>query len=98
MCSSAHRVDCNYLRFAIVLTQVINCVTLLQLTLVIDSVISLPISGMRLPSPGMRLFKLAWVRLNRLRAGVGFFRSTMHIWGMSDSAACECDAELQTAL
>ena len=49
------------------------------------------------PPPGMRLPRLAWVRLNRLRTGIGRFRSTMHRWGLSHSAACECGAEEQTA-
>ena len=49
------------------------------------------------PPSGMRLPRLAWVRLNRLRTGIGRFRSTMHRWGMSHSAACECGAEEQTA-
>ena len=47
-------------------------------------------SGMHLPRP-------AWVRLNRLRTGVGQFRSTMHKWGMDPSPACECGADEQTA-
>ena len=47
-------------------------------------------SGMNFPRP-------AWVRLNRLRTGVGLFRSTMHKWGMAPTAACECGAEEQTA-
>jgi len=38
----------------------------------------------------------AWVRLNRLRTGVGRFRSCLYKWGMASSAACECDAEEQT--
>jgi len=49
--------------------------------------------------PGMTLPKTAWVRLNRLRTGVGRFRSCLHIRGMTaPSAACECgaDAEEQT--
>ena len=50
---------------------------------------SLP-SGMHFPRP-------AWVRLNRLRTGVGLFRSTMHKWGMAPSPACECGADEQTA-
>ena len=47
-------------------------------------------SGMNFPRP-------AWVRLNRLRTGVGLFRSTMYKWGMAPTAACECGAEEQTA-
>ena len=30
--------------------------------------------------PGMRFPRPSWVRLNRLRTGVGLFRSTMHRW------------------
>ena len=46
---------------------------------------------------GMTFPRAAWVRLNRLRTGVGLFRSTMHKWGMASTAACECGAEEQTA-
>ena len=46
---------------------------------------------------GMPLPRLAWVRLNRLRTGVGRFRSNMHRWGVAPSAACECGVEEQTA-
>jgi len=38
----------------------------------------------------------AWVRLNRLRTGVGRVRSCLHKWGMAPSAACECGEEEQT--
>jgi len=34
----------------------------------------------------------SWVRLNRLRTGVGLFRSTMHKWGLVSSANCRCGA------
>jgi len=37
----------------------------------------------------------AWVRFNRLRTGVGRFRSCLYKWGMASSAACECGAEEQ---
>ena len=47
--------------------------------------------------PGISLPRAAWVRLNRLRTGVGRFRSSMHKWGLAPSAACECGAEEQTA-
>ena len=54
-----------------------------------------PVAG---PSPpGMDLPRLAWTRLNRLRTGVGRFRSSMHRWGLASCAACECGAEEQTA-
>ena len=49
------------------------------------------------PPPGMRLPRLAWIRLNRLRTGIGLFHSTMHRWRMSHTAACECGAEEQIA-
>jgi len=52
--------------------------------------ISWPITtGNALPKP-------FWVRLNRLRTGVGLFRSTMHKWGLVPSANCSCGTE-QTA-
>ena len=38
---------------------------------------------------GALLPRRAWIRLNRLRTGVGRFRSTMHRWGVASSAACE---------
>jgi len=47
--------------------------------------------------PGMTLHRPSWVRLNRLRIGVGLFRSTMHKWGLLSSANCKCGAEEQTA-
>jgi len=46
--------------------------------------------------PGLSLPRRAWVRLNRLRTGVGRFRSCLYKWGMESSAACECGAEEQT--
>jgi len=45
---------------------------------------------------GMTLPTRAWVRLNRLRTGVGRFRSCLYKWGMASSAACKCGAEEQT--
>ena len=39
---------------------------------------------------------IAWVRLNRLRTGVGRFRSCLYKWSMASSATCECGAEEQT--
>ena len=44
----------------------------------------------------MNLPRRAWVRLNRIRTGVGRFRSCLYKWGMASSAACECGAEEQT--
>jgi len=46
--------------------------------------------------PGMTLPRTAWVRLNRLRTGVGRFRSCLYKWNMASSAVCECGAEEQT--
>jgi len=45
---------------------------------------------------GMTLPRRAWVRLNRLRTGVGRFCSCLYKWGMASSADCECGAEEQT--
>ena len=47
--------------------------------------------------PGTGLPRPASVRLNRLRTGVGLFRSSMHKWGMASTTSCECGAEEQTA-
>jgi len=46
--------------------------------------------------PGMTLPRRAWVRLNRLRTGVGRLCSCLYKWVMASSAACECVAEEQT--
>ena len=46
--------------------------------------------------PGMALTRRAWSRLNRLRTGVGRFRSCLYKWGMASSAACEFGAEERT--
>ena len=46
---------------------------------------------------GMGLPRAAWVKLNRLRTGVGRFRSSMHKWGLAPSPNCECGASEQTA-
>jgi len=48
-------------------------------------------------TPGMTLPRRVCVRLNRLRTGVGRFRSCLYKWGMASSAACECGAEKQTS-
>jgi len=50
----------------------------------------------RHPTPGKTLPARAWVRLNRLRTGVGRFLSYLYKWGMASPAACECDTEEQT--
>ena len=46
---------------------------------------------------GMGLPRAAWVKLNRLRIGVGRFHSSMHKWGLAPSPNCECSASEQTA-
>jgi len=46
--------------------------------------------------PWTALPRIAWDRLNRLRTGVERFRSYLHKWGMSPSAACECGTDVQT--
>ena len=50
----------------------------------------------RHPPPGMILPRRSWIQLNRLRTGVGRFRSCLYKLGMASSAACECGAEEQT--
>ena len=54
-----------------------------------------PGTGARLV--GMGLPRAAWVKLNRLRIGVGRFHSSMHKWGLAPSPNCECGASEQTA-
>ena len=46
--------------------------------------------------PSHELSRLAWVRLNRLRTGIGRLGSLMHSWGLSPTAVCDCVAERQT--
>ena len=46
---------------------------------------------------GMSLTRTAWVRLNRLRTGVGRFGLSMHKWSLAPSAKCECGASEQAA-
>ena len=54
-----------------------------------------PGTGARLV--GMGLAGPAWVKLNRLRTGVGRFHSSMHKWGLASSTNCGCDVSKQTA-
>ena len=50
------------------------------------------------PKPiGMGLPRTSWVKLNRLRTGVGRFHSSMYKWGAAPSPNCECNAYEQTA-
>ena len=46
---------------------------------------------------GISLPRAAWVRLNRLRTGVGRFHSSMHKWDLTPSPNCEWGASEQTA-
>ena len=46
---------------------------------------------------GMSLPRAAWVKLNRLRSGVGRFCSSMYKWGLAPYSNCECGATEQTA-
>ena len=46
---------------------------------------------------GMGLRRAAWVKLNRLRTGVGRFHSSMHKWCLAPLPNCECGASEQTA-
>ena len=55
------------------------------------------VSGTGTRPVGMGLPRAAWVRLNRLRTGVGRFHSSMHKWGLAPSPNCECGASEQTA-
>ena len=46
---------------------------------------------------GLSVPRTSWVRLNRLRIGVGRFHSSMYKWGLAPSPNCECGATEQTA-
>ena len=46
---------------------------------------------------GMGLPRASWVKLNRLRTGVGRFHSSMYNWGLAPTPNCECGASEQTA-
>ena len=45
----------------------------------------------------MGLPRAFWVKLNRLRTGVGRFYSSMYKWGLAPSSNCECGAADQIA-
>ena len=45
---------------------------------------------------GMNLSRTAWVKINRLRTGVGRFHLSMHKWGLAPSPNYECGAAEQT--
>ena len=52
------------------------------------------------PGEGVKreaLSRKHWTTLNRLRTGVGRYRSSMKKWGLADSAACECGEPERTA-
>ena len=55
------------------------------------------IPGVRSKPLGMGLPRTSWVKLNRLRTGVGRFHSSMYKWGVAPSPNCECGASEQTA-
>ena len=46
---------------------------------------------------GMGLSRAVWVKLNRLRTGVGRLYLSMQKWGLAPSLNCECCASEQTA-
>ena len=46
---------------------------------------------------GISLPRVAWVKLNLLRSGVGRFHSSLHKWGLAPSPNCECGASEQIA-
>ena len=46
---------------------------------------------------GMGLPQAAWVKLNRLRTGIGRFHLSMYKWGLALSPNCECGDSDQTA-
>ena len=61
------------------------------------SALGVYIPGVSTRPIGMSLTRRAWVKLNRLRTGVGRFGSSMHRRGLASLAKCECGASKQTA-
>ena len=55
------------------------------------------VPGTGVKSVEMGLPRAAWVKLNRLRTGVGRFHSSMHKWCLASLPNCECGASEQTA-
>ena len=55
------------------------------------------VPGIGVRPVGMGLPRAAWVKLNRLRTGVGRFHSCMHKWSHVPLPNCECGASEQTA-
>ena len=45
----------------------------------------------------MGLPRATWIKLNRLRTGVGRFHSSMNKWGLAPLPNCKCSASEQTA-
>ena len=41
---------------------------------------------------GISLPRTSWIRLNRLRTGVGRFQLSMYKWGLASSPNCKCGA------
>lgn len=46
--------------------------------------------------PGFDLPRIEWTTLNRIRTGHGRCNYNMHMWGLTDSAECDCGAPSQT--
>lgn len=46
---------------------------------------------------GEHLSRRQWTLLNRLRTGVGCFKTFKKKWGLTDNATCECGEPEQTA-
>ena len=48
-------------------------------------------------SVAMNFTRLAWVKLNRLRTGVGRFHSSMHKWDLAPLPNCKCGTTEEAA-